>query len=119
MDTGFELGQSKYITELLDKHGITQEEAWVPCPKIEDGDPEENPPAAALKLAQQYTRELMWVASRTRPDIAYSVGVMGRLLHKRPGYVKHIALQTLKYLRQTTNKTIKFNFCEDEREMYT
>eukprot|EP00435_Cladocopium_sp_Y103_P029229 s2739_g7.t1 len=116
--TGFELGQSKYITELLDKHGIT-EEAWVPCPKIEDGDPEENPPAAALKLAQQYTGELMCVASRTRPDIAYSVGVMSRLLHKRPGYVKHIALQTLKYLRRTTNKTIKFNFCGDENKLKT
>eukprot|EP00435_Cladocopium_sp_Y103_P013046 s2797_g3.t1 len=101
--------KSKYITELLDKHGI-QEEAWVLCPKIEDGEPEENPPAAALKLAQQYTGELMWVASRTRPDIAYSVGVMSRLLHKRPGNVKHIAMQTLKYLRRTTNKTIKFNF---------
>eukprot|EP00435_Cladocopium_sp_Y103_P038480 s1047_g10.t1 len=59
----FELGKSKYITELLDKHGI-QEEGWVPC------------------------------------------------------YVRTIAIQTLKYLRRTT-ETIKFDFCAGEAKLGT
>eukprot|EP00435_Cladocopium_sp_Y103_P075881 s366_g68.t1 len=31
--------------------------------------------------------ERLWVSTRTRPDLTYAVGVLGRLAHKRPQYV--------------------------------
>ena len=42
----------------------------------------------------------MWLTTRSRPDVAYTVGVMSRLLHKRPGYVVEIGQQCLKYLEE-------------------
>ena len=71
------------------KHKINQT-AGIPCPKIEEGpeEPAENLTGSVLRSAQQLRGELMWLTTRTRPDVAYTVGVMSRLLHKRPGYVE-------------------------------
>ena len=88
-DQGYALGQEKYIHDLIDKHKINQT-AGIPCPKIEEGpeEPAENLTGSVLRSAQQLRGELMWLTTRTRPDVAYTVGVMSRLLHKRPGYVE-------------------------------
>ena len=93
-DQGYALGQEKYIRDLIDKHKINQT-AGIPCPKIEEGpeEPAENLTGSVLRSAQQLRGELMWLTTRTRPDVAYTVGVMSRLLHKRPGYVVEIGQQ--------------------------
>ena len=46
------------------------------------------------------TGELGWLTSRTRPDIAFSVSIMARMIHKRPKWVtvKETGMQVLKYL---------------------
>ena len=80
-DQGYALGQEKYIRDLIDKHNIKQT-AGIPCPKIEDGpeEPSENLTGPVLQAAQQLCGELMRLTTRTRPDVAYTVGVMSRML---------------------------------------
>ena len=74
-DQGYALGQEKYIRDLMDKHNIKQT-AGVPCPKVEEGpeEPAENLQGPVLRAAQQLCGELMWLTTRTRPDVAYTVG---------------------------------------------
>ena len=50
----------------------------------------------------------MWLTTRTRPDVAYTVGVMSRLLHKRPGYVVEVGQQCLKYLCGSASKKLQY-----------
>ena len=87
-DQGYALGQEKYIRNLMDKHNIKQT-AGVPCPKVEEG-PEE--PAVNLQGPV-----LMWLTTRTRPDVAYTVGVMSRL-----------GQQCLKYLCGSASKKLQY-----------
>ena len=106
-DQGYALGQEKYIRDLMDKHNIKQT-AGVPCPKVEEGpdEPAENLQGPVLRAAQQLCGELMWLTTRTRPDVAYTVGVMSRLLHRRPGYVVEVGQQCLKYLCGSASKKL-------------
>ena len=108
-DQGYALGQEKYIRDLIDKHNIKQT-AGVPCPKVEEGpeEPAENLTGPVLGGGQQLCRELMWLTTRTRPDVAYTVGVMSRLLHKRPGYVVEVGQQCLKYLCGSASKKLQY-----------
>ena len=108
-DQGYALGQEKYIRDLMDKHNIKQT-AGVPCPKVEEGpeEPAENLQGPVLRAAQQLCGELMWLTTRTRPDVAYTVGVMSRLLHKRPGYVVEVGQQCLKYLCGSASKKLQY-----------
>ena len=108
-DQGYALGQEKYIRDLMDKHNIKQT-AGVPCPKVEEGpeEPAENLQGPVLRAAQQLCGELMWLTTRTRPDVAYMVGVMSRLLHKRLGYVVEVGQQCLKYLCGSASKKLQY-----------
>ena len=95
--TGFALHQQKYVQEVLQKHGVQCSES-VPCLKISDGPEEQDPAREDIKQAQIVTGELGWLTSRTRPDIAFSVSIMARMIHKRPKWVKETGMQVLKYL---------------------
>lgn len=83
-----------------------------PCPRIEEG-PDEEMDMAALKEAQQLTGELSWLASRSRPDLSYSVGVMSRLLHRRPRYVCYLGWWAMRYVAGTYNKVLHYSKVED------
>ena len=74
-----------------------------PVPKIEDGPDEESPHPETKRLAQALTGELMWISTRTRPDICYAVGLMSRLLHRRPDYVTKLGFHVLRYLHGTSD----------------
>ena len=106
---GYALGRSKYIRDLLEKHNISQT-AGVPCPKIKEREeePAENLSGPILRAAQQLCGELMRLTTRTRPDISYTVGVMSRLLHKRPAYVNGIGKQCLRYLCANMDKKLHY-----------
>ena len=71
-DQGYALGQEKYIGDLIDKHNIKQT-AGIPCPNGPE-EPSENLTGPVLRAAQQLCGELMWLTTRTRPDVAYTVG---------------------------------------------
>ena len=58
----------------------------------------------ALKKAQRLGGELLWLTTRTRPDLCYSVQRMGNLQNQDPWRALRIGKRILKYIRGTTTK---------------
>ena len=59
------------------------------------------------------TGELLWLSQRTRADIGYAVGLMTRLLHRRPKYACEVGMHILRYLNGTKEAAIGILPCED------
>ena len=110
--TGFALHQQKYVQEVLQKHGVQCSES-VPCLKISDGPEEQDPAREDIKQAQIATGELGWLTSRTRPDIAFSVSIMARMIHKRPKWVVETGMQVLKYLHGSMGWGLNYTRIDD------
>ena len=103
------LMQPSYIMDLLNKYQVKGCESE-PCPKIIH-DENEDYTAETLRSAQQITGELLWVQTRTRPDLSYVVGAMSRWLHKRPGYVVQLGHHAMKYLAGTPHYGLCYGVC--------
>ena len=106
---GIRLGQSNYVKEIVKKRGISGKEQ-VPLPKIVD-DEDEILEAAAVKAAQGVVGELTWLTTRSRPDIAYGVGILSRLVHKRPRYAVELSQHLLRYLHATADWALTYYPC--------
>lgn len=109
---GLFLSQPSYIGELLKKYQVTSDEV-TPCPKVTN-EPDEDYDVETLKRAQQLAGELLWVQSRTRPDLSYVTGAMARWLHRRPGFVCQLGEHALRYLHRTPELTLVYNVCENQ-----
>eukprot|EP00439_Symbiodinium_sp_Y106_P033715 s4969_g4.t1 len=71
--------------------------------------PEQGPPDAGLvKEAQGITGALLWVSTRSRPDVAYAVSRMGQQATKVPELSIAIGRQVLQYLNSTLNYGIEY-----------
>ena len=110
---GFDLHQSSYILDLLNRREIVKKSDF-PMGKVEDLDEDENKKIDAQKLreAQQLSGELIWIATRTRMDVAYAVGAMSRRLHKDPEGALKIGQQVLEYLNQFPTLGLSYTPCE-------
>ena len=109
---GYALHQTKYIEEVLKKHDIKKAEN-IPCHKVLDEPDEQEPSREDIRLAQVLTGELGWVTSRTRPDIAYAVSIMARMIHRRPKWVKETGMQVLKYLYGSASWGLNYTKIEE------
>jgi len=76
-----------------------------PLPKI-IGPDEEGVTSQELRAAQIAAGELMWVTTRTRPDVAYATSLVSRLLHRRPRYAKEMADCIFNYLAATAKRML-------------
>ena len=110
---GFDLHQSSYILDLLKRRNV-EKKADVPMGKVEDLDEEEPKRIDPNKLreAQQLSGELIWVATRTRMDVAYAVGAMSRRLHKDPEGALRVGQQILEYLNQHPTLGVCYEPCD-------
>ena len=97
---GFEMTQEGYIRDLIERYKVEGTETSA-TPKVEDEEDEENPKPSVIKEAQGLCGELLWIAGRTRPDTAYGVGLMSRMIHRRPSLVVALGHHMLRYLRGT------------------
>ena len=113
---GFIMSQSNYLRNLLEKREIHKTEPQ-PVPKIEDGPDEEDVGAEVKHLAQALTGELMWLSTQTRPDISCAVGLMSRMLHRRPRYVTVSGHHVLKYLKGSMNHGLRYQAGGDLDQM--
>ena len=114
-DGGMELTQEGYITDILQKYGVSGTEN-TPVPKFEDAEDEQEPPIAIIKEAQALCGELLWIAGRTRPDVAYGVGLMSRLMHRRPTLVVQIGHHMLRYLHGSSHLGLVYKPVKETEE---
>ena len=100
-DEGFNihLNQASYIRELVGRHAI-EGTAVAPCPSNSALGSEERVPGDAntLRRAQGLTGEVLWLATRSRPDTGFAVSRMASAVTRNPEAVVADGMHLLKYL---------------------
>ena len=98
---GFWLGQSAYIRDLVGRYPEVKS-FDVPAAKVELSEEEEGDRTAdEVREAQVALGELLWVSTRTRPDVAFAVGQASRMVARNPKQALRAAKQILGYLKET------------------
>ena len=103
----YTISQEKYVEELIKKHQVEGFEAQ-PLPKVTEAEDEDPIEKKTLRSAQTIAGELLWLMTRSRPDICYAVSLMTRLLHRRPSYVVELGRHVLRYLAESKSMGLKF-----------
>ena len=108
---GLRLSQGGFIQEMLQRHQV-QGESKVPLSPVTDEPDEINIGLADIRRAQGLVGELTWLTTRSRPDLAYSVGIASRLIHRRPKYVLEMCSQILRYVNHTKQLALTYRRCK-------
>ena len=117
---GYFMCQLGYLTELLRHHELSSGPgARTPCPRewllgevtteqTTYGEP-------SLRRAQRLTGELLWLSTKSRPDIMHAAASMSSLCLRDPILVERIGLRALAYLYSTLKVGLMFS-CDKEGE---
>ena len=107
-EEGTFLHQGSYLKELLKRNGeehgplsgvpITGDQVL----RLEEDDPQKD--ADQVKLAQRAVGELMWLLTRTRPDLMFCLSKMSQAILRNPKEVVGVSKQVWKYLRKTQDE---------------
>ena len=121
-NNGFELAQYGFVTELLRAHGhdgrrsLSQgnRDAWLLSTEEEEAllSAAELPQVLEtpeLRLAQRRVGELLWLTSRTRPDLQYATSILASRVSKAPELVNELGKRLLDYLEETKHYRLNFN----------
>ena len=105
--------QSKYIQHCLRENGFFNQEGQVVLrmahapPSIDEKLGEEEGSVKekndAMAVCRKYIGQMMWLTTRTRPDIAACLGILASLLVRRPKEVKNHLVCLWRYLWTTKN----------------
>ena len=99
-NNGFVVSQKKYEKEMVQRFGI---EKSIDFPNIrlteEDEIQQENIDANDVKMAQSMAGALLWLSTRTRPDLAMTVSAACRLCTKNPRRSIEIATTIMQYVK--------------------
>lgn len=113
VEHGIRMDQCGYTLEMLKKYEVEQPEGC-PLPRIsEEETADESFSAQDLRRAQSIVGELLWLSTRTRPDLAFGVGLLGRQVHKKPQTVVRLGLHMLRYVKGTSDWGLVYERCRD------
>ena len=76
--------------------------------------PEDVPNEFELQQLQRHAGELNWLATRTRPDIAYAVSLLASSLSKSATWSATLAKKVLRYLSGTREAGLVYPFGQVE-----
>ncbi|CAE7362962.1 RE2, partial [Symbiodinium necroappetens] len=102
---GYRLTQRAYVQELLNRYQI-ENESSVPLYKWAEPDGQDVVQAEQVREAQAITGALLWLSTRTRPDLAYVVSRCGQQATKCPEVSIGMGKQALAYLKSTIDMGI-------------
>ena len=109
------VSQESYARELVKRYQCTRKRpvpmtqamaAAIPETKDEELDPK------SVRLAQTITGEVLWLALRSRPDLAFVVGVMGRHSTKNPDFVNQLGRDVIEYINGTVDAALVYGPCD-------
>ena len=122
----FELSQKGFLEELRRAHDHKGSKSWSMGPRdslmltpeereelLQHTAPLTGEAGAAVRQAQRRVGELLWLMSRTRPDLQCVVALMAIRATKSPEVVNKIGQRLLDYLYQTLNYRLVFTGCEE------
>ncbi|CAE7488319.1 RE1, partial [Symbiodinium necroappetens] len=109
----FSISQQAYIAELLRAHNMQNAaHTQLPMPRewlenLELGkDDEPSFTEADLRQGQRVVGEALWLATKTRPDILYTVNAMASHVARRPLQIARIGERLLAYLAGTADMAL-------------
>ena len=103
--------QASYIKDLISKAGEEVKKKKVPITRDQSaqlGEKDEKVEVEDVRQSQKQVGELLWIVTRTRPDLMYAVSRMGSLVTKSPTKVNEIYQQVIGYLLRTSNEGLSF-----------
>ena len=116
--SGLAVSQRKYIPQELRLRGWLQMKGTESLPVPQKGlmPPEEHSQGweKAKNLAQKECGVLMWVALRSRPDIAACLGIAATMVSSHPGESLRLTKGIWRYLRATWEQAIHYDSEEQE-----
>lgn len=106
--------QEPYVQDLLAKY--EDSERKIPITRDQAAmEPEEGSPALEkIRQCQKEVGELLWVVTRSRPDIMFAVARMGANVTKAATKVLETASQVRGYLQKTVAEGLRFSVQEEE-----
>ena len=108
-EQGYCLTQVSYIKELLHRYQVESTMA-VPIKKWVEPEASSCLEASLIKQAQGITGALLWLSTRTRPDISFAVSKMGQQATKAPEVSISVGKEVLGYLNSTITMGINYLF---------
>eukprot|EP00435_Cladocopium_sp_Y103_P033495 s2459_g8.t1 len=110
-----QLSQKSYLKDLVGRYdGIAMKSS--PMPANLDESLEETIEVSDIRAAQAIVGELLWASCRTRPDLAYGVSWMGRMVTKAPRRVKQYGEHMIGYVKSTLEMSLSYGKCPGPTE---
>ena len=99
---GFHLSQQKYEQEILTRWNV-KEASTFPNFKVSETDmePPDSVDKVQIREAQALAGSLLWLSTRSRPDLAYGVAALSRLVTRNPAKAIEIGQSLLAYVKGT------------------
>ena len=107
-DQGLLLGQPDYAKEVVSRHPEAQPKPS-PLPKLDDDLVEDDISPEDVRACQVVIGELLWLSTRTRPDLSFAVAYLGSRVTKCPRRVLKLAEHTVGYLHATTDLALVYS----------
>ena len=120
-DTGnrLHIHQKKYLADLLNRYptitgeasqpGLKEPENYEPCDNAQTD-------ITRIRLAQKLAGELLWIATKTRPDLVYITSRIGQIVTRNVEFAIQLAYNALRYLRATAQYEIIYGSAPPGRE---
>eukprot|EP00434_Breviolum_minutum_P003898 symbB.v1.2.003425.t1/scaffold183.1/size281544/9 len=123
-EEGFFVSQEAYLKDVLRRRGMEEEKGYnIPISKDQSQrleEPQETDPTIEeVRSAQKATGEAMWLLTRTRPDLMFSLSKMCQNTLKNPRGVVEVGAQLMKYLKRTQSLGIFISNEEGALEVFT
>ena len=109
--------QESYTKDLLNKESKNEKPRKTPITKDQAMEAEkegEKPSLEEVRQAQKEVGEVLWLVTRSRPDLMFSVSKMSALVLTNPRKVHEIFRQCLGYLEATKEDGLLFSFDPEE-----
>ncbi len=109
------VNQDSYIRDMIDRYRdpprripMSRETSTLEADKVEDITPE------TVRQAQQQVGELLWIVSRSRPDVMYCISRLGSRITKAPKKVVSMASQCRGFLSTCSSDGLKYEKTDSE-----
>ena len=111
------VGQPDYAREIVSRHkDLTLRSS--PLPKVIDLDVEEVICPEDVKQCQTVIGELLWLATRTRPDLSFAVSWLGAKVTKALKGVLELSQHVLGYLAGTVDLALEYPVLRRSRSVW-
>ena len=107
-EAGFFAGQEEYVKDHLNAMDVLPKAQKVPTVRDMYPEAEETVEPHLVRKAQQVVGELLWLSTRTRPEISFSVSRCSREITRAPRWVCSLGEVVWGYLRATEKEGLWF-----------